>query len=90
MAECYNMACPYCVDFKCRRTCTCDMRLDGEYVKVVRCKDCKSFELDSWAEVNGNPLIIAHEVCTAWGRGCKTDPNGFCFMGERRQDDAKE
>lgn len=34
MAECYNIACPYCVDYQCRRTCTCDMRLDGEYVKV--------------------------------------------------------
>lgn len=41
MAECYNTACPYCVDYRCRRTCTCDLRLDGEYVKVVRCKDCK-------------------------------------------------
>jgi len=34
MAECYNLACPYCVDYKCKRTATCDMRLDGEYVKV--------------------------------------------------------
>lgn len=34
MAECYNIACPYCVDYSCKRTATCDMRLDGEYVKV--------------------------------------------------------
>ena len=42
MAECYNVACQYCVGYQCRRTCTCDIRLEaGEYVKVVRCKDCK-------------------------------------------------
>lgn len=34
MAECYNIVCPYCLDYSCKRTATCDMRLDGEYVKV--------------------------------------------------------
>lgn len=28
MTECFNMACPYCMDYQCKRTCTC------EYVKV--------------------------------------------------------
>lgn len=50
-------------------------------VPVVRCKDCKYYELDSMANVNGIPLIVAHNICTFWGRGCKTDENGFCFMG---------
>ena len=40
-AKCYNIECPYCVDYLCKRMATCDTRLDGEYVKVVRCKDCK-------------------------------------------------
>lgn len=53
-----------------------------DVVSVVRCKDCKYYELDSWANVNGIPLIVAHQICKRWGNGCKTDENGFCFMGE--------
>jgi len=52
-------------------------------VPVVRCKNCKHYELDSWANVNGIPLIVAHQICKRWGKGCKTDENGFCFMGEK-------
>ena len=52
-------------------------------VPVVRCKDCKHYELDSWAKINGIPLIVAHHICKRWGNGCKTDENGFCFMGEK-------
>lgn len=51
--------------------------------ELVRCKDCKYYELDSWAKVNGIPLIVAHHICKRWGEGCKTDENGFCFMGEK-------
>lgn len=53
-------------------------------VEVVRCKDCIYFELDHWVNVNGQPLIVAHEVCAAWGGGCKTKPDGYCNMGERK------
>ena len=52
-------------------------------IPLVRCKDCKHYELDSWASVNGIPLIVAHQICKRWGEGCKTDENGFCFMGEK-------
>lgn len=55
----------------------------ADVVDVVRCKDCKYYELDSWANVNGIPLIVAHQICKRWGYGCKTDENGFCFMGEK-------
>ena len=51
--------------------------------ELVLCKRCKYFELDHFDNVNGIPLITAHEICTRWGEGCKTDSNGFCFMGER-------
>lgn len=51
--------------------------------ELVLCKHCKHFELDHFDNVNGIPLITAHEICTRWGEGCKTDSNGFCFMGER-------
>ena len=53
-------------------------------VEVVRCKDCIYFELDHWVNVNGQPLIVAHEICAAWGGGCKTKPDGYCNMGERK------
>lgn len=55
-------------------------------VEVVRCKDCIYFELDHWENVNGQPLIVAHEICAAWGGGCKTKPDGYCNMGERKED----
>lgn len=53
--------------------------------ELVLCKHCKHFELDHFDNVNGIPLITAHEICTRWGEGCKTDSNGFCFMGEKNE-----
>lgn len=52
---------------------------------IVRCKDCKHFEYDHVENVNGIPLIVAHEICTRWGDGVKTSENGYCFLAERRQ-----
>ena len=52
---------------------------------IVRCKDCKHFEYDHVENVNGIPLIVAHEICTRWGNGVKTSENGYCFLAERRQ-----
>ena len=57
-----------------------------QYVKrgdLIRCKDCKHFEYDHPYIVQGLP-VIGHEVCNAWGDGCKTDENGYCFLAERR------
>ena len=51
---------------------------------IVRCKDCKHFEYDHVANINGIPLIVAHEICTRWGDGVKTSENGYCFLAERR------
>ncbi len=55
-------------------------------VPVIRCRDCKHFDLDHWETINGIPLIVAHEICTFWGGGCKTDAGGYCFKGERREE----
>lgn len=52
--------------------------------KVRRCEDCKYFELDSWMNVNGIPLIVAHNICKRWGDGCKTKADGYCFMFESK------
>ena len=51
---------------------------------LVRCKDCKYFELDHFDRIDGIPLITAHEICTKWSGGSKTNKDGFCFMGERK------
>lgn len=58
----------------------------ADVVKVVRCKDCKHFEYDHPYIIQGIP-VLGHEVCNAWGDGCKTDENGYCFMAERRTDE---
>lgn len=47
-----------------------------------RCKDCKYFEYDHVEKVNGIPLIVAHEICSKWGDGCKTKEDGYCFLFE--------
>ena len=52
---------------------------------IVRCKDCKYFEYDHLYVVQDIP-VIGHLVCNKWGDGCRTDENGFCFMGARRTD----
>lgn len=53
---------------------------------VVRCRDCKYFDLDSWVNLGGVPIIVAHEACTKWGNGCRTSEDGYCFMAERKTD----
>ena len=52
---------------------------------LIRCKYCRFFETDVVAKVNGIPLIVAHEMCKKWGDGCKTSPDGYCFMGEAKE-----
>ena len=54
--------------------------------RIVRCEECKFFELNHFDNLDGVPIITAHEICTKWGSGCKTDRNGYCFMAERRAD----
>ena len=54
------------------------------------CKDCKYFECDSVAKVDGIPLIVAHEICSRWGDGCKTKEDGYCFLFEPQERSEKE
>lgn len=58
--------------------------------KMKRCKDCKYFEYNSVAKVDGIPLIVAHEICSKWGEGCKTSENGYCFLFEPKEEEGKE
>lgn len=56
--------------------------------ELVRCEDCIYFEIkDFWGEFNGIPVLGASDqpTCTKWGDGaCKTSPDGYCFLAERR------
>lgn len=58
--------------------------------KIGHCKDCKYFEYDSWANVDGIPLIVAHEICSRWGNGCKTKEDGYCFMFEPKMQEVED
>lgn len=51
--------------------------LDKEVQAVTRCKDCDN-------TCQGNHGL----VCTIWGAG--TDPNGWCYKEERRDNNATE
>lgn len=53
-------------------------------VEVVRCRDCKYFELNHWDGI----IITAHEICNKWADGCKTNKDGYCFLGERKINDS--
>lgn len=53
--------------------------------KTGHCKDCRYFEYDSVAKVDGIPLIVAHEICSRWGDGCKTKEDGYCFLFEPQE-----
>ena len=58
--------------------------------KIGHCKDCKYFEYNSVAKVDGIPLIVAHEICKRWGDGCKTKENGYCFMFEPQESEVQD
>ena len=58
--------------------------------KSGKCKNCKYFEYDSVAKVDGIPLIVAHEICNKWGDGCKTSEDGYCYLFEPQESEDKE
>lgn len=57
-----------------------------EFVAIVRCKDCKYFHYDKVYIIQGFP-IMGNSVCDKWANGCQTDENGYCFLGEKIEDD---
>lgn len=60
--------------------------INNAHTITDRCKHCKYFEYDSVAKVDGIPLIVAHEICSKWGDGCKTSENGYCFLFEPKEE----
>lgn len=87
-----------CSDSKCDDNCPLlyEMGTVGEHNEAINiaikalkqepnighCKECKYFEYDSVARVDGIPIIVAHEICKKWGNGCKTKEDGYCFLFE--------
>lgn len=56
-----------------------EMLKDPDYVKVVRCKDCK------WCEEHYDIDGLPYWICKNWVGG--TDADGFCHEAERRTDE---
>ena len=65
-------------------------RVIAKGIPLPKCKNCKYFEYDSVAKVDGIPLIVAHEICNKWGDGCKTKEDGYCFLFEPQESEDKE
>ncbi len=57
---------------------------------IIHCKECAYFEYDVVKNVDGIPLIVAHEMCSKWGDGCKTKEDGYCFLFEPKESEDKE
>ena len=57
--------------------------------KSGKCKNCKYFEYNSVAKVDGIPLIVAHEICNKWGGGCKTKEDGYCYLFEPQESEVR-
>lgn len=58
--------------------------------ELVKCKNCKHYEVtDVWVEFQKTPILGASDqpTCRMWGEGdCKTDPDGWCFLGEAKDE----
>ena len=56
-------------------------------VSVIRCRDCKYFEIkDWWYDKSEVPVLCTSDcpTCTKWASCCMTNPNGYCFLAEKR------
>ena len=65
----------------------------SDRVEVIRCRDCRYFEVkDIWENFYADsievPILAASDVpvCHRWGDECMTNPDGYCFLGERREE----
>lgn len=47
----------------------------------ILCKECEYY-IENYTVDPG--VIVAHHVCTKWGRGCITDPDGFCHFAVKK------
>ena len=66
-----------------------ELSIELYQTEFVKCKHCKYYEVkDHFGNWNGVPILAAPNcpTCTKWGGqdGCKTDPEGWCFLAELR------
>lgn len=62
---------------------------------LIHCQECKHYHKNVWGgDIRiGRPydnIIVGHHGCDRWGKGdgkgmAYTSPNGFCFLGERKE-----
>lgn len=61
---------------------------------LVKCRNCAHYRVkDYWGDFGGTPVLAASDqpACMKWGGGdCATSPDGWCFLGERRNGDGSE
>ena len=82
------MKIPRTVIVKCP---TCETEIDAKVSlmlpELIHCKDCKYFGYKDWWADGNFPVLIADHcpTCTKWGTGSKTDPDGFCYLAERKE-----
>ena len=61
--------------------------------EIIYCKDCKHYHTDVWGGELGiggmyGNIIVAHNACDRWTKGMNcVEPEGFCFLAERRTDE---
>ena len=49
--------------------------LYGENRQLIRCKDCKYYDM----------FDGVFPWCSRWNKGSTTDPDGYCFLAERKE-----
>ena len=57
------------------------MVYNPERTELVKCRECKYYTEDVFLQAGAISFIAGHHMCSKWGRGCQTDPEGFCHMG---------
>lgn len=61
--------------------------IDGKsFYEKRKCSKCRFF-VDDFFMNKEDAIIVGHEVCLFWGRGCKTDPDAFCSYFEDKTDE---
>ena len=74
--------CPYTCEYATAMRnsySTVDADPIGDYVKVVRCKNCKYCSVDKYTDGNA-PNYVCIDM------GCGVEADGFCAWGEKRED----
>lgn len=66
------------------------IKIPQEMPDIIRCKDCTHYHENVWAKELGvnekfGNIIVAHHGCDRWTKDMNcVDPNGFCFLAERK------